>query len=233
MNILSKLIGGASPFDQLGDHLEKVMECLEYALPLLNTALDGDFEKVKELSKEVFTLEHEADKIKLAIRDSLPKAKLLPVSRPDLLAYLKQQDNIADNVEDMAMMLTVRPMQLPEKPCDQNVSEFKKEFIALAEEAVAAAKEAARMFERLNELKNAAFSGKITEELREIADKVGKHEHEADKHQFRLVRCILSIQDANWDFASSYTLLAVIQALGKLANSAESMTDYIRLMVAE
>lgn len=230
MNIIARLIGGASPFNALSQHLEKVMECVDLVIPILHAALAGDMVRAKEIAEQIFALEQEADEIKIELRDSLPKAKMLPVARPDLLAYLNQQDNLADKAEDLAMMLTVRAVKVPEETCNSN---FNDELLGLAEKAVSSAKKVAEMFGRIDELKNRGFSGDIVEELRQAAAEVGRQEHLADLHQFRLVRCILSIDDPSWRFSSSYSLLEIVRSLGKLANHAESMSDYLRLMIAE
>ncbi|MDP8205964.1 MAG: TIGR00153 family protein [Candidatus Electryonea clarkiae] len=230
MNIMSKLIGGTSPFETLKEHLDKAMECVELVIPLLEAALEGNEEQLEKLSKQAFMLESEADKIKLGLRDNLPKTRMLPVDRIDLLAYLKEQDNIADKVEDLALMLTVRPFKLPEDHCLIN---FRESLLSLAAESVEAAEEVAEIFTKIVTHKKAAFTGKIASEIRDAASKVGKHERKADEHQFHLIRCILSIEDPSWNFAESYTLLAVVQSLSKLANHAESMSDYLRLMAAD
>ena len=70
MNILAKLLGSSSPFVLLQQHLDKAMECVGYVKPLLDAALDGDQAKVKEMAETVFRVEHEADEIKLHIRDN-------------------------------------------------------------------------------------------------------------------------------------------------------------------
>ncbi len=230
MNILAKLLGSSSPFVQLQLHLDKAMECVEYIKPLLEAALEGDRAKVKELAETVFRIEHEADEVKLHIRDTLPRDLLLPVSRADFLAFLREQDGVADKVEDMAMMLGVRQLHLPEQ-CERGPC--RDELLSLADHAISAAKKVAEMTRRLDELKEAGFHGPLANELRVMAKEVGVMEHNADKHQFRLIRSLLSQPEAEQPFADSYTTMQVIGALGKLANHAESMSDYLRLMIAE
>ncbi|MFH0883521.1 MAG: TIGR00153 family protein [bacterium] len=230
MNILAKLLGSSSPFVQLQQHLDKAMECVEYVKPLLEAALNGDRAKVKELAETVFRVEHEADEIKLHIRDTLPRDLLLPVSRADFLAFLREQDGLADKVEDMAMMLGVRQLHLPAE-CERG--SCRDELLSLADHAINAAKKIAEMTRRLDELKEAGFRGPVAKELREMAKEVGILEHHADKHQFRLIRSLLSHTESEQPFADSYTTMQVISALGKLANHAESMSDYLRLMIAE
>lgn len=230
MNILAKLLGGTSPFEELLKHLEKVMECVDYTMPILEAALEGDSKRVKELAETIFALEHEADLIKIHIRDNLPRDLLLPVSRPDFISFLREQDSLADKVEDLAMMLAVRKLTLPD---DCGKRSCKEELLGLAKHSIDAAKQVADMTRSLDKIKEAGFRGPATDEIREAAKVVGQMEHAADKHQFRLVRTILANDDGSKPFVDSYATMRVISSLGKLANHAESMSDYLRLMVAE
>ena len=70
-------------------------------------------ERLQELAKKIFKAEHEADVIKDEIRRSIPKRFFLPVYRGDLLGYLKLQDDMADTVEDLAVLLTLKNIALP------------------------------------------------------------------------------------------------------------------------
>ncbi|MBU0691461.1 TIGR00153 family protein [bacterium] len=228
MSILAKLLGSHAPFELLSKHLDKVMLCVDLVKPLLDAASNQNQDEVKRIAEDVFRLEHEADEIKLKIRDHLPKATLLPVSRGDLLNYLKTQDNLADNVEDL--VLSVSQLRFPSCWTDGGMHD---ELMALADYSVSAAKEAANMLGRFERLRMIGFAGDIIEELREIANRIGQIEAKADRKQFKLVQMVLEIQDPDWHFAYSYVLLQVIRSLGKMADNAESMGDYMRLMIAD
>lgn len=228
MSILAKLLGTHAPFELLSKHLEKVMQCVDLVKPLLDAASNQDREEVKRIAEDVFRIEHEADEIKLKIRDHLPNSTLLPVSRGDLLSYLNSQDSLADKVEDL--VLSISQLQFPSCWTDGGLHD---ELMALADYSVSAAKEAAKMLAKFEKLRMIGFSGDIIEELRQIANNVGKIEAKADRKQFKLVQMVLEIQDPDWHFASSYVLLQVIRSLGKMADHAESMGDYMRLMIAD
>ncbi len=228
MSILAKLLGSHAPFELLSKHLAKVMQCVELVKPLLNAGNTQNREELKRIADEVFRFEHEADEIKNQIRDHLPKATLLPVSRGDLLSYLKAQDGLADKVEDL--VLSISQLHFPEGWKDNGLHD---EMMLLADHAVNAAKEASRMLDRFEKLRQKGFAGDIVEELRKVADRVGKIEAKADRQQYKLVQTVLDIQDPDWNFASSYVLLQVIRSLGKIADHAESMGDYMRLMIAD
>jgi len=230
MNVMSKLLGNPSPFSQLFDHLDKVMQCVDLVEPIINASIEGNAEEVKRIGQEIFKIEHEADEIKNTLRDNLPRDLMMAVSRPDFLAFLREQDSLADKAEDLAMMLSIRKLRLPEDcesgPCTESLRK-------LASRSVQAARQVANMTHRLDDFKQAGFKGPIAEEIREAATEVGRLEYKADKHQFRLVRSLLSKNEEEWQFVESYTWMQVITALGKLADHSEKMSDYLRLMIAE
>ena len=114
MNILTKLLGHEAPFDQLLAHHRKVMECVELARPLVVASCRGNAEEVRRLAEDVFRLEHEADGIKNTIRDHLPASMMMPVARVDFLNYLREQDGLADKVEDLASMISMRGLVMPQ-----------------------------------------------------------------------------------------------------------------------
>jgi uncharacterized protein len=230
MNVLSKLLGGPSPFAQLLLHLDKAMECVDLIEPIVEAALAGDEERVKEIGSRIYKLEHEADEIKNSIRDNLPRDLFMPVSRLDYLSLLREQDSLADKAEDLATMLSIRKLRMPDD-CEQGPCEM--EFRELATHSVVAARSVASMIRRIDKLKNAGFKGPIAEEIREAAVIVGDLEYKSDKNQYRLIRTLLTMDESNWSFAETYVWMQSIQALSKLADHAEKMSDFLRLMIAE
>jgi hypothetical protein len=230
MNILSKLLGGPSPFERLQRHLDEVMKCVDMMEPILEASLKGDGAEVKRLAQEIFLQEHEADKVKIELRDSLPRSVYMPVNRSDMLDFLKRQDGLADKAEDLAMVLAIRPLRLPEGDDGDNVATQLREMAGFAIESAHKIAEIVRRFEDLRE---AGFKGPIAQEIRERCDEVNLLEHKADKRQFKLLSVLLSEENNAQDFIDIYIQLQVISAFGKLANHAESMGDTLRLMVAE
>jgi len=230
VSILSRLLGSNAPFDLLLTHLRKTMDCVTLTKPLLNAAVSGDTATLKNVADQVFKLEHEADVIKNQIRDHLPKSMLMSVSRADFLAYLREQDGLADKVEDLAAMLLMRDFHLPEQWAN---GKFRDDLLTLADYAVTTAQQACAMMNNFGELRRKGFSGDEIEQLREEARAVGHMEWQVDKLQYKLVQSLLTLDDPDWPFASTYILLEVVRALGRLADHAEGMGDFIRLMIAD
>ena len=107
-----------SPFEPLLHHYDKVHHCVDLIRPMLEAVRTEDYDRLEQLVEEVFHTEHEADLIKDQIRQEIPRNFFLPVYRGDLLGYLKLQDDVADAVEDMAYLLTMKRLKLPPELAD-------------------------------------------------------------------------------------------------------------------
>ena len=102
-----------SPFEPLRYHMKAVMECVALVRPMFEAVRDRRYDALQELAKKTFKTEHQADIIKDDIRRTIPKRFFLPVYRGDLLGYVKLQDDMADSVEDVAVLLTIKNLELP------------------------------------------------------------------------------------------------------------------------
>ena len=96
---------GQSPFRPLVSHIEKVRSCVDQVLPMFDALNKGEYSTVTEISELIVRMEHDADIIKDKIRTSLPQSLFLPVDKKDFLKLLSAQDDIADAVEDLAVLI--------------------------------------------------------------------------------------------------------------------------------
>jgi uncharacterized protein len=58
--------------------------------------VNEDWDEIERLQKKVSKLEYEADLIKHAVREQLPRRYFMPVDRLDLENLLACQDKVAD-----------------------------------------------------------------------------------------------------------------------------------------
>ena len=214
---------GTSPFGPLVEHTRRVHRTVELIRPLLEAYLAEDWARCEELHDEISRREHEADVQKNEIREKLPKSLFLPVDRGDVLHYLKEQDAIADAVEDLAVMLTLRAIQTPEdlKP---RILEFADQVILTSEELGEAASELGDLFE-------ASFGGPEVEKVMEMVKDVNDQEWEADKQQRRVTRSLLEHEDG-LDAVEVMLWMRILEVLGRVANHAENTGDLLRMMMA-
>ena len=221
MSIISKLFG-RSPFEPLYQHMLKVKECVDLIGPLINSLLAGDHKKVEEIAEKIFKAEHEADMVKKEIRNNLPKGIFLPVERGDILSFLKEQDKIADSSEDLAVLVTLRKMIVPE--------ELKEELKELTDKVLLTCETAMNVSSEIKILAETSFGGVEAEKVMDMIEQVKTDEHEADKAQMKLAKKLFSIEK-KIDPVSIMMWMQIFRELGTLANHAENVGDRLRMML--
>lgn len=212
-----------SPFEPLRFHMKTVMECVGFVRPMFEAVRDGHYDQLQEVAKKVFKTEHEADIIKNDIRQTIPKRFFLPVYRGDLLGYLKLQDDMADSVEDIAVLLTLKNLTLPKVLVEPTFEYLDKvEDVCRQTRAIA---------DYLPTLVDGDMVGTEAEQVLSMIAAVDKAEWEADRLQYTLSKKMFSVED---DMKPSDLLLwfRVFGELGQLANFAEKTGDRLRRMLA-
>jgi len=221
MSIISKLFG-KSPFDPLHQHMLKVKECVDLVKPLMESFIKGEGDKVKVYAKKIFRAEHEADLVKKEIRNHLPKSIFLPVARDDILSFLKEQDNIADSAEDLAALLILRKMKVPE--------ELKEELKDFVDRVVKTYEASMTVSSEIKILVETSFGGVEAHKVMELIEQVKLNEYEADKAQMIAAKKLFSIEK-KLDPVSVMMWLHIFRELGNLANHAENAGDRMRMML--
>jgi len=221
MSIISKLFG-KSPFEPLHQHMLKVKECVNLVRPLMESFLNAKEDKVKEYAKKIFKAEHEADLVKKEIRNNLPKSLFLPVARDDILSFLKEQDNIADSAEDLAALLILRKMAVPE--------ELKEELKGFVDKVLKTYEEAMRVSNEIKVLAETSFGGVEAHRVMDLIEQVKVYEFEADKAQMKAAKKLFTIEK-KLDPVSVMMWLHIFKELGNLANHAENAGDRMRMML--
>lgn len=221
MSIISKLFG-KSPFEPLHQHMLKVKDCVDLVKPLMESFLNREEKKVKDYAKKIFRAEHEADLVKKEIRNHLPKSLFLPVARDDILSFLKEQDNIADTAEDLAALLILRKMTVPE--------ELKEELKDFVDKVIKTYEAAMTVSSEIKVLAETSFGGVEAHKVMDLIEQVKLDEWEADKAQMIVAKKLFSIEK-KLDPVSVMMWLHIFKELGNLANHAENAGDRMRMML--
>lgn len=221
MSILTKIFG-KSPFEPLYQHMLKVNECVNLVKPLMEALLADDQEQVEIIARKIFKAEHDADIVKKEIRNNLPKGVFLPVNRGDMLNYLREQDKIADSAEDLAVLVTLRRMNVPE--------ELRENLRILVEKVLITCETAMKISSEIKLLAETSFGGAEAEKVMDSIEKLKLDEFEADKAQMKLAQKMFSIE-AKLDPVSIMMWMHIFKELGALANHAENLGDNLRMML--
>ncbi len=211
-----------SPFEPLAMHMDKVQECIDRVPALFESVIEGDYSRLEKLTREIYRLEHDADKIKNRIRGTLPRGLFLPVLREDLLAYLKLQDDMADTAENVAVLMTMKKIKLPKS--------LAKETQAHVENVMDVCRATRRATDMLKDLVEVGFSGQRAEEALKIVAEAEHAEWLADKSQYALAKRLFACEK---EMAPTDIFLwfKVFGELGRLANHAEKTGDAFRRML--
>jgi len=212
-----------SPFKPLHEHMRKVRESIELLPQLFEAYLkDKDMKRVKEIVKKISKLEHKADIIKNDIRQSLPGGIFLPVNREDLLGYLKEQDDIADAVEDVSVLLTLKDLTVSESLHDDIF-----ELIDKVMQVCILCDLAEDEFENLLE---SAFGEPEKQKMMDLVAKAEHAEWEADKAEAKAAKRLLALE-GEMTPVDIFMMFRVFGALGSVANHAEKTGDRLRRLL--
>ena len=211
-----------SPFKPLVSHIDQVNKCVNKIKPLFDAYNSKDYKKVEEIAKDISKVEYKADKIKTDIRQHLPQSIFLPVDKRDFMGLLSAQDDIADAVEDLAVLMRIKNIDIPEQLCEP--------LMDLVMHVVGLANDACNMIRELEDLLEASFGGAEAEKVDEMASNLGTAEYEADKKQFLLAQKLFSLNDLG--AADLFLLNEVIKKLGGVADQSEKIGKTLHLFLS-
>ena len=211
---------GRSPFALLQSHMEIVALCV-HLLPDLFDALEKkEYTKVEQIAEQISELEHQADITKNDIRNHLPRSLFLPIDRGYLLEILSMQDNIADSVEDIAVLLTLKPLEL--------LDLFHGDFKIFMLKNIEAFEGAQKIIQEMHELVESSFGGLEAEKVRELVDKVAFNEHEVDLIQRKLLKSLFKSED-QMTFSTFYLWQRIFESMASVSNLSEKLANRVRM----
>jgi len=213
-----------SPFKPLANHIDKVRDCVDQIKPLIAAQLAEDYDQVQSISEKIVQMEYEADKIKNGIRDHLPQSMFLAVDKRDFAHLLSAQDDIADAIEDLTVILRIRHLSNPDV--------LKEPLNDLVDHIVMSAHSACDLIHELENLLEASFGGVEAEKVEKAGLQLATYEWEADKKQFVLAQKLFSLGDG----ISAADLLLwneVNKKLGAVADKSELIGKTLRIFLAK
>ena len=212
-----------SPFKPLRDHMDKVIESIAPLKEFFEALHEKNFSKVEEIQQLISDAEEEADQIKNEVRNHLPRSIFMPINRRDLLEMLDMQDTIADVAQDIANLLNLRRMSLPEELCKEVV-----QFVEKSQSVCYMAQELSQEFEDVLE---SGFGRHEIKKLMEMIDRVSIAETEADDMENELVHKMFEVEDKMKpvDVVFWYK---IFEWIGDLADYSKKTGSRLRLMIA-
>ncbi|HDN67415.1 MAG: TIGR00153 family protein [Candidatus Latescibacterota bacterium] len=213
-----------SPFESILQHFLAVEACFNRLVMVVNRWIEeGDKMDLDQEVEEISHLEYQADEVKNALREHLPKSLFMPVDRGDILAFLREQDQIADFCQDAVTILALRPTEVPEylKQDFHNLMDKLKEVVEAYKLSV----------QELRDLLKTAFVKGEEEKVHQLIKQVDKKEWESDKLQFALAKKIY-LHEKELDPITINFLTHVLMTLGRIADACENADDRLRRIIA-
>lgn len=211
---------GRSPFAPLQSHVDSVAHCVHRLLDLFDAVEKKDYATVEKIAEEISRLEHDADLIKNDIRNHLPKSLFLPIDRSNLLEILSIQDSIADKAEDVAVLLTLKPLEL--------LPIFKDVFKLFLQKNIETFDEAKLIIKELHELVESSFGGIEAEKVRAMVDEVSYREHEVDLVQRQLLKSLFQAED-QLTYVTFHQWQRIFESIASISNLSENLAYRIRM----
>ena len=218
MRTLAKLFA-KSPFAPLQKHMQDVNECVKKVKEIFEALEENDSKSVSRISGEISKLEAIADTTKNELRNHLPGGLFMPVSKVALLEILSLQDDIADDCEDIGILLTLKDLTLKDIFKDDFKSFLNKNF-----ETYELIKEIIDEFDNLLET---SFTGREAEKVRSMVSNVALKEHETDLTQRKLLKNLFSNED-QFTHAEFQLWLLILREIRTLSNTSEKLAHRIR-----
>lgn len=210
---------GHSPFIPLHAHMDKIAACVHKLPELFDALKAGNQEDIKTIAEEISKLEHQADRTKNDIRNHLPKSLYLPIDRNQFLEILTLQDSIADAAEDIAVLTTLKEINLPE-----NLNDIFAKFLIKNIETF---DDARAIINELQDLIESSFGGSEAEKVRKMVDNVAFKEHEVDLIQREFLKNIFNMEK-EMSYTTFYLWLRISESLGNISNLSEKLAWRIR-----
>jgi predicted phosphate transport protein (TIGR00153 family) len=212
-----------SPFVPTQAHLKKAIACAQQLRPLFEAVCADDEEEIQRVTALIDQLEHKTDGIKNEIRNHLPKSLFLPIDRRDLLELIHIQDSIADSTQEVARLLTLKKLRLPEA-LQSDVMNFIDEILVTCDMAAAIGTE-------MDELTEASFGGPEADKVLEMINQLDNVETKSDVIGRNLARKLFAMETEMTpvDVMLWYQIFCAVE---QVANYAERMGNRLRLLIA-
>ncbi|MGI9570255.1 MAG: TIGR00153 family protein [Desulfobulbia bacterium] len=217
-------IFGKSPFEPLQEHFKCINQCVELLDPLFDAVLANDEEAVAKTLKAIKGFENDADAIKNEMRLELPRTLFMPVGRQDLFVLLDVQDGIADTVQDIGVLLSIKIPDLPEN--------FHEGLRNLVKYSIRSVSQVTEIYEHFSALLEASFGGKPAEDVTELINKIGRTEHKADKTGYGLLEKLFN-ESTEMSMQDFLMFEKVMLKLSHIADLSRKTSNRLRMIISK
>lgn len=215
---------GRSAFGPLYEHMVQVVKTTRLLRELSRKAVANDYAGVQATARRIDQEEGVADEVKEEIRRQLSASIFTAVERSDTLLLLGLQDDVADNANDTAKLLSVRKTTVPES--------LHSVFLDLTEAVVRTTEELLACTEALHELLGGPHDRAKLQEQGERLKGVREAQFEASQQHRRFLERLFTVE-GDTDPVTVVILMHIADRLESVAHSAENIAECLERMVAQ
>ncbi|MDR4505812.1 MAG: TIGR00153 family protein [Candidatus Scalindua sp.] len=199
--------------------MQDVNLCVERLKDIFDALGKEDTKTVARIAKEVSKLEAKADATKNELRNHLPSNLFMPISKGALLEILSLQDDIADDCEDIAVLLTLKELKIKEILKEDIENFFKKNLETFDLVKI--------IIEEFDNLLETSFTGREAEKVKSMVQAVALKEHESDLSQRQLLKNMFSNEE-HFSHGEFQLWLLIFKETRALSNTSEKLAHRIR-----
>ncbi len=214
---------GKSPVKPVQEQMHKADEAAQALPAFFKASQRGDWAKAREIQKEIVRHERQADKLKHAVRNHLPKRLFMPVARNDLIELVTTLDRVANISKDVSGLMLGRQLKIPKQ--------LKKQFQEYLEACVAVAAQARLAIDNLDEVFEVGFSRREIKNVDSIIKQISKYEQRTDKMQVKLRAELFKIE-AELPPVEVMFLYKIIDLVGDLADYSERTGNRLQILIS-
>lgn len=214
---------GRSPFALLKSHMNLVADSVHMLTDLFDAMEKKDYPALEAISEQICEKEHAADEIKNNIREHLPKSLFLPMDRGHLLEILHLQDNIADAAEDIAVLVTLKALEVID-PLREDLKAFLKKNIEAFDGAL-------DIINEMHDLLETSFGGIEAEKVRKMIENVAAKEHEIDLFQRKLLKGLFRCDD-QMSYSTFYLWQKIFETIALISNDSEKLAYRVKMTLS-
>lgn len=211
---------GRSPFAPLQSHMEKVSVCVHLLANIFDAIEKNDYAAVDAIATEIAEFEHQADLTRNDILRHLPKSLYLPINRSHIVEILQTQDEIADAAKDVAILVTLKPLEMH--------PHIKEEFKELLQKNISTFDSVLLIIKEMHELLESSFGGIEAEKVRSMVEEVSFKEHEVDLIQRKILKKLFQSDD-QMSYTTFYLWQKICEAVTSISNLSEVLAFRVRL----
>lgn len=213
---------GRSAWGPLWEHLEKARECIDLIKSSVEEFIAGNEDKLEELTKKVTKYEKEADIIKENIRQRLSRSIFSSVERSEIMAWLRQQDGIADSCEDIVKLFSLRKTKV--------VKELKAPLMKLVSRVIQMSNELVSAVKIFGQMDVSEVTKSQVSELTTLIANTQKGKDEVDTLQMDFLKALFRAEQ-KLDPVSIFFLRDTADKIARIADRIENVGDIMRHML--